>query len=170
MTEQEERDMVVAEVRSWIGTPYHHMACVKGAGVDCGQIIKATYEATGMIETFVLQKYTHDWHMHRDEEAYLGSLTKYLDLLTPDEKTLDERAEDPDFHPLPGDVIMFKIGRTYSHGCMVTEWPLVVHANYGSDCVEEIIATGTAMARRKCQVYSLWEAKKRKAKSRKKGS
>lgn len=164
MTEEEEREKVVAEARSWIGTPYHHMACVKGAGVDCGQIIKATYEATGMIESFVQGKYTHDWHFHRDEEAYLSSLTNHLDLITEGDLTLDQRAEDPSFQPLPGDVIMFKIGRTYSHGCMVTEWPLVVHANYGSDCVEEIVATGSVMARRYCRVYSFWEARSRKQK------
>lgn len=165
--EQEEREKVVAEVRSWIGTPYHHMACVKGAGVDCGQIIKATYEATGMIEPFILEKYAHDWHFHRDEEAYLGSLTLYCDLISEGDLTLDERAEDPDFRPLPGDVIMFKIGRTYSHGCMVTEWPLVVHANHGSDCVEEIVALGSVMARRPSRVYSVWEARRRKQKGSK---
>lgn len=31
-----QRAAVVAEARSWIGTPYHNCADVKGAGVDCG--------------------------------------------------------------------------------------------------------------------------------------
>lgn len=26
---------VVAEARTWIGTPFHHNACLKGVGVDC---------------------------------------------------------------------------------------------------------------------------------------
>lgn len=29
------RSEIVAEARSWIGTPFHHAACVKGVGVDC---------------------------------------------------------------------------------------------------------------------------------------
>jgi NlpC/P60 family putative phage cell wall peptidase len=29
------RDEFIAEARTWIGTPYHHQARVKGVGVDC---------------------------------------------------------------------------------------------------------------------------------------
>ena len=29
------RESIVAEARSWIGTPWHHAARVKGVGVDC---------------------------------------------------------------------------------------------------------------------------------------
>jgi cell wall-associated NlpC family hydrolase len=29
------RSDIVACARSWLGTPWHHHACVKGAGVDC---------------------------------------------------------------------------------------------------------------------------------------
>jgi cell wall-associated NlpC family hydrolase len=30
--------------------------------------------------------------------------------------------------PLPGDVAVFKFGRTFSHGAIVLAWPRVVHA------------------------------------------
>lgn len=30
---------VLAEARRWIGTPFHHQACVRGHGVDCAHLI-----------------------------------------------------------------------------------------------------------------------------------
>lgn len=158
MTENEQRAAVVAEIRTWIGTPYHHMACVKGAGVDCAMILKAAFEGAGLVEPFTVPKYTHDWHFHQNREAYIGMITEYLTETTTGDLTLEERASDPEFKPLPGDIIMFKIGRTYSHGCMVTEWPFVVHATHGSNRVEEITALGTAMARRPSKVFTRWSS------------
>ena len=29
----------------------------------------------------------------------------------------------------PGDVLLFKFGRAFSHGAIVTAWPQIVHAN-----------------------------------------
>jgi len=30
--------------------------------------------------------------------------------------------------PLPGDIALFRFGRTFSHGAIVTDWPRLVHA------------------------------------------
>jgi cell wall-associated NlpC family hydrolase len=30
--------------------------------------------------------------------------------------------------PEPGDIALFRFGRTYSHGAIVTEWPRLIHA------------------------------------------
>ncbi len=30
--------------------------------------------------------------------------------------------------PLAGDVAVFRFGRTFSHGAIVVEWPVVIHA------------------------------------------
>ena len=38
-----QRAAVVAEARSWIGTPYHHAADVKGHGVDCAMLLIRVY-------------------------------------------------------------------------------------------------------------------------------
>ena len=43
------RQRIVEEARSWLGTPYHHQAMVKGAGVDCAMILVAVYRAVGLI-------------------------------------------------------------------------------------------------------------------------
>jgi hypothetical protein len=35
------REAIVAAARSWLGTPYHHQASLKGVGSDCIGVITA---------------------------------------------------------------------------------------------------------------------------------
>ena len=100
-----DRAAVVAAAREWIGTPYHHMADVKGVGCDCAMLLVRVFCDLGLVEPFDPRPYTSDWHLHRGEERYLGFL-------------LARAAEVA--APLPGDVILFKYGRCFSHGGIVT--------------------------------------------------
>lgn len=43
------RKAVVAETRSWIGTPFMHQHSVKGHGVDCGGLVRGISVALGLI-------------------------------------------------------------------------------------------------------------------------
>jgi cell wall-associated NlpC family hydrolase len=72
--EGEARAAVVAEARSWLGTPYHHAADVKSAGVDCAMLLVRVYCDLGLVEPFDPRPYTRDWFLHRSEERYLGFL------------------------------------------------------------------------------------------------
>ncbi len=129
------RDRVVREARGWIGTPYHHGARVKGAGVDCAQILIAVYAAAGVIEPFDPGYYPPDWMLHRGEERYAQFIARFAD-------EFDWRATPI----LPADVVVWRYGRTFSHGAIVTAWPRVVHAYAQNGCVEEADVTGTPMA------------------------
>lgn len=40
---------VIAEARSWIGTPYHHQQCAKGHGVDCARLVEGVGVALGLM-------------------------------------------------------------------------------------------------------------------------
>lgn len=113
MTEQEARAAIVAEARSWLRTPYHHAARVKGAGVDCAQILVEVYSAAGVIERFDPGFYPSDWMLHRDEERYLETVRRFA---------------HPVATPLPGDVAVYRFGRCVSHGAIVIEWPIIIHA------------------------------------------
>lgn len=109
-----ERDAIVAEARSWLRTPWHHMARCKGAGVDCAQLLVAVYASVGLVPADIgTEYYPPDWHLHRDEPRFLAELRKY---------------SDPVGAALPGDVAMFKYGRHAAHGAIVVEWPMIVHA------------------------------------------
>lgn len=52
MTQLEYRLAVIESAKAWLGTPWHHMARVRGAGVDCAQLLMATYSDAGVIEPF----------------------------------------------------------------------------------------------------------------------
>ena len=43
VSEADQRAAVVAEARSWIKTPWVHMAAIKGAGVDCAMLLARVY-------------------------------------------------------------------------------------------------------------------------------
>lgn len=43
------RDAIVAEARSWIGTPFHHQQRKKGHGVDCAQLVASVGAALGLM-------------------------------------------------------------------------------------------------------------------------
>ena len=38
-------ERLVAEARSWCGTPYRHQACCKGVGADCLGLLRGLYRA-----------------------------------------------------------------------------------------------------------------------------
>jgi hypothetical protein len=40
---------VVEEARGWLGTPYHHMGRVRGAGTDCLMMLAEIYEAADVV-------------------------------------------------------------------------------------------------------------------------
>ena len=50
MTETEQRTAILAEARTWVGTPHIHQACEKGVGVDCAMLIRACGEACGVMK------------------------------------------------------------------------------------------------------------------------
>src|SRR5271165_5717227 len=115
ISESAARAAVVAAARAWIGTPYHHAADVKGRGVDCAMLLVRVYCDLGLIEPFEPRPYTRDWMLHRDEERYLGFL------LARARAVAEAR---------PADVILFRVGRCYAHGGIITiADPLtIVHA------------------------------------------
>ena len=49
MSEQQLRERIVAEARSWVDTPYIHQACAKGVGVDCAMLIRAVGETCKVV-------------------------------------------------------------------------------------------------------------------------
>ena len=141
-----QRAAIVAEVRSWIGTPYHNCADIKYVGVDCGMLLVRVFVDTGLCAPFDPRPYPADWHLHHSEERYLGFVFDHSRETTA---------------PRPGDVMVLRYGRCYSHGGVVTGAdPLtIVHAYYPARCViEEEVARNAVLAdtARKPRFFSLW--------------
>jgi len=138
---------VVEAARSWIGTPYHHAADIKGAGVDCAMLLVRVYCDLGLVEPFDPRPYTRDWMLHRDDERYLDCLLA--------------RSRGVQF-PGMGDVILFRFGRCFSHGGIVSAaHPLtIVHAFAPARAVLEEEVTRSAELTQKLRLAkfaSIWE-------------
>ncbi len=118
---QRERVLVVA--RTWLGTPYHAGGRVKGAGADCLTLLAEVYSEAGVLPRVHVPYYPKDWHLHRGAERYMEGLLQYA-----------HEIEGP---PLPADIVLWKFGRCYSHGAIVVQWPMIIHAYCGRGCTEE---------------------------------
>lgn len=129
MLEAEQRQAVVAAARTWVGTPYHHRAKLKGKGVDCIMLLVAAFEEAAVLHAIEVPRYVMQWHMHRNAEKYLEGLLQYCQELAPEET------------PQPGDIVLWKFGRCFSHGGIVSAWPRLIHAWVKTGCVEDDYTT-----------------------------
>lgn len=133
------REEILQEAHSWLRTPFHHHARVKGSGVDCAQFLLAVYDAVGLLrEGDEVGEYAWDWHLHRDEEKYLENMMR---------RTVKVET------PMPGDIALFRFGRCVSHGAIVIEWPMVIHAYVGRGV---IISNAELDAELKGRLHSFW--------------
>jgi cell wall-associated NlpC family hydrolase len=121
MTEHNIRAAIVAEALSWVSTPYHHSGRIKGVGVDCAMLPAEVMERVGLIP-HINPEYAHDAMYHEDAEAYLAWVLPYA------REIEREQAQ-------PGDLIVFRFGRTYSHSAIVINMPMCIHAAIRAGCV-----------------------------------
>lgn len=141
---QAQRAAVVREALSWVGTPYHHEADVKGSGVDCGMLLVRCFVDTGIVEPFDPRPYAKDWHLHQTEERYLGFVLSRS----------TERA--PNEAPEAGDVIVWRHGRCFSHGGIITAFPSFIHAYANARMVLHDTLNGTVFAEKPYRIFNPW--------------
>jgi len=123
VTEAQGRAAVVAEAKTWLGTPWHHRGRLKGVGVDCAQFVIGAYVGAGVIADIETGEYPRDWHVHKDIERFVPFVLRIA-------REIDVAAVQP------ADLLVYKIGHVYSHGALVLDWPLGIHA-----AVQEQIVT-----------------------------
>src|SRR5882724_8889590 len=108
------RDEIVAEAKTWLGTPWHHQGRIKGGGVDCVMLLAEVYEAVGIVPHIEPEYYPIDIMMHRGGEHVLGWLEMY-----------GVETKEPE----PGDIVIYRFGYSYSHGGIIVDNELnIVHA------------------------------------------
>lgn len=111
----EKRQEVIRVAKTWLGTPYHHVAKVKHAGADCAMFPLAVYQECGVLPAdFDPPAYSMQWHLHHSEEIYLQTIAPFT--------------REKSGAPLPADFVVFKFGRAFSHGAIVINWPLIIHS------------------------------------------
>lgn len=112
-----QRAAIIAEAQSWIKTPYHGHSCLKGHGVDCGQLIYGVFHGVGLVGEIALPKdYSLQVAKHRVSTEYVDIVDQYF-------------REIPESEVQPGDLVVYKLGHSFSHAAIVISWPdYVIHA------------------------------------------
>lgn len=104
---------------SWLRTPYHPNARVKGAGIDCCQFLIAVFHESGLIPDLELGNYSTLQHLHQETTEYEDTIREYA-----------REIEEKDVQP--GDMVLYKVAHAFAHGAVIIEWPrLVIHAVNG---------------------------------------
>jgi cell wall-associated NlpC family hydrolase len=134
-------EKVVAEATSWLRTPYHHHAAIKGVGVDCGFLLIEVYANAGVIERFDPGPYPRQFYLHRTEELYIGWLERFCDCVW--RKSDGTPAPEPQI----ADVCAYRMGRTAAHGAIVVPGSCAIHAcaTVGSVQLTELNALATRL-------------------------
>lgn len=132
---------VVRIARGWIGTPYHHQACVKGVGCDCLGLVRGVWRELYGHEAEPPPGYSRDWAEASGEETLLAAAARHL-------VAIDVR----DAHA--GDVIVFRLraGLAAKHTAILTSQATFVHAMEGTAVAD--VPLGTWWRRRIAGAFS----------------
>ena len=141
-TEKVERARVIAAAQTWLGTPFHDGAAVKGVGVDCAQLLAAAYSEAGLIARPEIAPYSAQWFLHNDEPLFEAFVRRYA-----------REVESPS----PADIVLYRVGRSYAHGALVIAWPArIIHAFKDYGFVVETGAEEAGLKGRPRKYFSLW--------------
>jgi NlpC/P60 family putative phage cell wall peptidase len=88
-------EQVIAEARSWVGTPYRHQASLKGVGCDCLGLVRGVWRALYGGEPQPVRSYSPDWAEAGNNDALHDAARRHL-------------AEKQRLEMGPGDVILFR--------------------------------------------------------------
>lgn len=123
------RDDIIAEARSWIGTPYRHQASLKGVGCDCLGLVRGVWRAVIGEEPEVAPPYVPGWAEAGGDEALARAAFRHL-------------VPTALAQVLPGDVVLFRWRATMpaKHAAILTSGALMVHAHDGASVAEVAFA------------------------------
>lgn len=90
------RQQIVAEARTWLGTPYVHQASVQGGGADCLGLLRGVWRGVIGSEPEAVPIYSMDWSEPQGEERMWAAARRHL-------------REKPQSWMQPGDVVLFRM-------------------------------------------------------------
>ena len=108
--------LVIAVARSWLGTPYHDQASVKGVGCDCLGLIRGVWREVIGPEPMPVPPYSRDWGEAGPREVLAEAARAAMIELPIDEART-------------GDVILFRMrrGAIAKHAGILTNGRQNVH-------------------------------------------
>lgn len=119
------RRRVCAIAKSWLGTPFRDQGKVKGpnGAVDCAMLLVATFQEAGLLDpSYDPRPYPPQFHLHKGEERFLKQIEAIV--------ALRQRGAEAQRGPIAGDVIVYRVGRCFSHGGIIVGGGYLLHAYY----------------------------------------
>ena len=123
------RTQIIAEARSWIGTPYLHQASVKNVGCDCLGLVRGIWRAVYGDEPEQTPAYSPDWAESAKREQLAMAARRHMR-----EIDLGEIC--------PADLLIFR-WRSHvpaKHLAIVVSPKTMVHAQQGAQVCEVAIS------------------------------
>ena len=132
-----DRAAILAEARSWIGTPYHHQASLKGVGYDCLGLVRGVWRAFHGGEPEVPPPYSPDWAESMGYETLAEAAGRHM---VPVEIAAIR----------PGDVLLFamKDHAPAKHCAILSAPDLMIHAVESHPVAEVSLWTSERAGRR----------------------
>lgn len=143
-TELEQRAATVAEARTWLHTPWRHMANIKGHAVDCAMLLVEVFVRAGVFERFDPRPYPRAWFLHHTRERFL----EWVERMGGVEVPVDSAR--------PGDILVYKMGLCYSHGAILVAPRLVLHAYYKNTQVIYTETFDPDLANHQPRAFDMW--------------
>lgn len=141
MSQQEERERVVTVARTFLRTPFHDGAAIKGVGVDCAQLLALVYTEAGLIPPQQIERYSPQFMLHRDEPKFEDYVRRFA-------------------HEVPtgqlADIVLYRVGRSFAHGGILSGPGKVIHAFKSFGFVVETGLDESDLRGRPRKFFSLW--------------
>ena len=115
MTEACKRDRIIATARSWLNTPFIDSQCCKGFGVDCAYFLSAVATESVVVEHVEIPPYSPQIYLHKKPDGTWDDTY---------EKIIRQYAHEiSEAQVKPGDMVLYKIAHSYTHGGIIESWP-----------------------------------------------
>jgi NlpC/P60 family putative phage cell wall peptidase len=103
---------IVTQARTWLGTPFHHQARLKGKGCDCLGLVVGVVDELGLEDANGMKLAAHDeiTYSRQPDGAYLT------------EKLTGLLAEIPASEARAGDLALFKVRENPQHLAILTDY------------------------------------------------
>ena len=121
---------VIAAARTWLGTPYHDQASVKGAGCDCLGLARGVWRDVVGSETLPMPPYSRDWGEIGSREVLAENASRVMIRIDPETAGA-------------GAVVLFRMraGAIVKHVGILTGESTFIHSYERLGVIEEPLTT-----------------------------